>query len=83
MDDIIRDKSGPTLDRWETAIEDAAFDSIRGHILVRACDSRSILTPIGARIPAIRAKAMSRSARDREIPNVFRQNALKLSGRYN
>ena len=29
MDDIVRDKQGPTLRRWNSAVKDSAFDSIR------------------------------------------------------
>jgi integrase len=34
MQDIIRDKSGSTLARWETAIRDKAFDLIRKSVVV-------------------------------------------------
>lgn len=34
MNDIIKDKTGPTLQRWKTAIKDEAFDLIRNSVLV-------------------------------------------------
>lgn len=34
MTDIIKDKFGPTRDRWETAIRDPAFDLIRDQVVV-------------------------------------------------
>ena len=34
MDDIIKDKQGPTLRRWRTAIRDKAFNSIRHRIVI-------------------------------------------------
>lgn len=34
MEDIIRDKQGPTLHRWKTAIKDHAFDLIRKQVVV-------------------------------------------------
>jgi integrase len=34
MDDIVRDKQGPTLRRWKTAIKDNAFDPIRKQVVV-------------------------------------------------
>jgi hypothetical protein len=34
MDDIIKDKAGPTLHRWKTAIKDSAFDQIRNQVVV-------------------------------------------------
>jgi len=45
MNDIIPDKNGPTLRRWETAIKDPAFDGIRDQILVltTADDFKAVL----------------------------------------
>jgi integrase len=45
MDDIIKDKTGPTLHRWETAIKDNAFDRIRNQIVVttQAADLKAVL----------------------------------------
>jgi hypothetical protein len=34
MEDIIQDKQGPTLHRWETAIKDPAFNLIRKKVVV-------------------------------------------------
>ena len=34
MDDIVKDKHGPTLHRWKTAIKDSAFDPIRKQAVV-------------------------------------------------
>jgi hypothetical protein len=45
MDDIIRDKTGPTLHRWQTAVKDKAFDRIRNQIVVttQAADLKAVL----------------------------------------
>ena len=34
MEDIVKDKQGPTLRRWNSAIKDSAFDSIRKQVVV-------------------------------------------------
>jgi integrase len=34
MNDIVKDKHGPTLRRWNTAIKDCAFDPIRNQVVV-------------------------------------------------
>jgi hypothetical protein len=34
MDDILKDKHGPTLRRWKTAVKDEAFDLIRKQVVV-------------------------------------------------
>lgn len=34
MKDVIKDKTGPTLKRWNTAIKDEAFDLIRKKVVV-------------------------------------------------
>lgn len=34
MEDVIKDKTGPTLKRWKTAIKDEAFDLIRKKVVV-------------------------------------------------
>jgi integrase len=45
MDDIIKDKQGPTLRRWETAIKDGAFDLIRNQVVAttQAGDLKAVL----------------------------------------
>ena len=45
MEDIIKDKTGPTLHRWKTAIKDSAFDHIRNQIVVttQAADLKAVL----------------------------------------
>lgn len=45
MEDIIKDKTRPTLHRWKTAIKDSAFDQIRNQIVVttQAADLKAVL----------------------------------------
>ncbi len=45
MDDIIRDKTGPTLHRWQTAVKDKAFDRIRNQNVdtTQAADLKAVL----------------------------------------
>jgi len=45
MDDIVKDKQGPTLHRWNTAIKDKAFNLIREKVLVAtiADDFKAVL----------------------------------------
>jgi integrase len=45
LDDIIKDKTGPTLHRWETAVKDHGFDRIWNQIVVttQAADLKAVL----------------------------------------
>jgi len=45
MDDIMKDKTGSTLRRWETAAKDTAFDRIRNRVVVttQAADLKAVL----------------------------------------
>ena len=46
MEDIIQDKQGPTLHRWETAIKDPAFNLIRKKVVFMGVTIRCDCPPV-------------------------------------